>query len=134
LRAYPADAMLPREASVSLPAGSNQGQAASRAGIADRVEKSVVQLGGLEPPTSGSTDRRSNQLSYSCTPWDSARSGKQPSRRIQQSASVACSMLLRMGQNLGAGSLFDKSAGAPEASGGRLFKERARASARANVS
>src|SRR6267154_371245 len=27
----------------------------------------VVQLGGLEPPTSGSTDRRSNQLSYSCT-------------------------------------------------------------------
>ena len=28
----------------------------------------LVQLGGLEPPTSGSTDRRSNQLSYSCTP------------------------------------------------------------------
>ena len=27
----------------------------------------VVQLGGLEPPASGSTDRRSNQLSYSCT-------------------------------------------------------------------
>src|SRR3954463_10879946 len=27
----------------------------------------LVQLGGLEPPTSGSTDRRSNQLSYSCT-------------------------------------------------------------------
>ena len=27
----------------------------------------VVQLGGFEPPTSGSTDRRSNQLSYSCT-------------------------------------------------------------------
>src|SRR5947209_12190980 len=27
----------------------------------------MVQLGGLEPPTSGSTDRRSNQLSYSCT-------------------------------------------------------------------
>ena len=26
----------------------------------------MVQLGGLEPPTSGSTDRRSNQLSYSC--------------------------------------------------------------------
>src|SRR6266481_1288174 len=27
---------------------------------------SVVQLGGLEPPTSCSTDRRSNQLSYNC--------------------------------------------------------------------
>ena len=26
----------------------------------------LVQLGGLEPPTSCSTDRRSNQLSYSC--------------------------------------------------------------------
>src|SRR3977135_167170 len=27
---------------------------------------SLVQLGGLEPPTSCSTDRRSNQLSYNC--------------------------------------------------------------------
>ncbi len=27
----------------------------------------MVQLGGVEPPTSCSTDRRSNQLSYSCT-------------------------------------------------------------------
>src|SRR3954470_10892676 len=27
----------------------------------------MVQLGGFEPPTSGSTDRRSNHLSYSCT-------------------------------------------------------------------
>ena len=26
----------------------------------------MVQLGGLEPPTSCSTDRRSNQLSYNC--------------------------------------------------------------------
>src|SRR6187401_3437380 len=30
-------------------------------------ECGLVQLGGLEPPTSGSTDRRSNHLSYSCT-------------------------------------------------------------------
>ena len=28
----------------------------------------LVQLGGFEPPTSGSTIRRSNQLSYNCTP------------------------------------------------------------------
>ena len=27
----------------------------------------LVQLGGLEPPTSWSTAKRSNQLSYSCT-------------------------------------------------------------------
>jgi hypothetical protein len=33
----------------------------------------LVQLGGLEPPTSCSTDRRSNQLSYNCIrcgPWN----------------------------------------------------------------
>src|SRR5258708_8407371 len=30
------------------------------------ARQGMVQLGGLEPPTSCSTDRRSNQLSYSC--------------------------------------------------------------------
>ena len=30
----------------------------------------MVQLGGLEPPTSCSTDRRSNQLSYNCIACD----------------------------------------------------------------
>lgn len=27
----------------------------------------MVQLGGFEPPTSGATNQRSNQLSYNCT-------------------------------------------------------------------
>ena len=36
----------------------------------------MVQLGGLEPPTSGSTDRRSNQLSYSCTGPSKARQAR----------------------------------------------------------
>ena len=31
-----------------------------------QINGGVVQLGGLEPPTSCSTDRRSNQLSYNC--------------------------------------------------------------------
>ena len=44
----------------------------------------LVQLGGLEPPTSCSTDRRSNQLSYNCIPdraegvSRSVRAGKRP--------------------------------------------------------
>lgn len=35
-------------------------------GISVCVLIALVQLGGLEPPTSCSTDRRSNQLSYNC--------------------------------------------------------------------
>src|ERR1700744_6709637 len=40
----------------------------------------LVQLGGLEPPTSCSTDRRSNQLSYNCIlrprSWRGDRTGR----------------------------------------------------------
>jgi hypothetical protein len=36
----------------------------------------VVQLGGLEPPTSCSTDRRSNQLSYNCIRMAAAKGGR----------------------------------------------------------
>jgi hypothetical protein len=50
----------------------------------------LVQLGGLEPPTSCSTDRRSNQLSYNCI------LGRPPKRRS------------RTGRKLGATPVFGK--------------------------
>jgi hypothetical protein len=40
-------------------------------------EVALVQLGGLEPPTSCSTDRRSNQLSYNCI-LAGAKKGAEP--------------------------------------------------------
>src|SRR6195256_6449176 len=51
----------------------------------------LVQLGGLEPPTSCSTDRRSNQLSYNCI----LRRGP-------------CNRGGRMGRKLGATPVFGK--------------------------
>ena len=38
----------------------------------------LVQLGGLEPPTSCSTDRRSNQLSYNCILRSRRKRGAEP--------------------------------------------------------
>ena len=55
-----------------------------------RDAKPLVQLGGLEPPTSCSTDRRSNQLSYNCIRQ------KRPQKRR------------RTGRKLGATSAFGK--------------------------
>ena len=51
----------------------------------------MVQAGGLEPPTSGSTDQRSNQLSYACT--------------------IGFRTLDPSGRNLGAGRRFGKRRG-----------------------
>ena len=55
--------------------------------------EALVQLGGLEPPTSCSTDRRSNQLSYNCI-----LAGPETGSRT--------------GRKLGATPLFGKAAGA----------------------
>src|SRR5262245_35502482 len=51
----------------------------------------MVQLDGFEPSTSGSTDRRSNHLSYSCT------------------LLVEGALRPAIGRKLGAGSIFGKS-------------------------
>jgi hypothetical protein len=52
----------------------------------------LVQLGGLEPPTSCSTDRRSNQLSYNCILGRALKKGL-PNRR-----ETRCNAALWQGQ------------------------------------
>src|ERR1700731_1627371 len=42
----------------------------------------LVQLGGLEPPTSCSTDRRSNQLSYNCILAQPQKRGVRTGRKL----------------------------------------------------
>ena len=42
----------------------------------------LVQLGGLEPPTSCSTDRRSNQLSYNCILDRPPKRGRRTGRKL----------------------------------------------------
>src|SRR5229473_1639021 len=53
----------------------------------------MVQLGGLEPPTSCSTDRRSNQLSYNCILCEA------PQRGSSNSAETRCNAPLWQGRN-----------------------------------
>jgi hypothetical protein len=55
--------------------------------------KGMVQLGGVEPPTSGSTIRRSSQLSYSCMPFD-GRTLKAPAGKCKLSVTVGMHVLL----------------------------------------
>ena len=52
----------------TAPLGNPRGGSSFGArAMSDGGSREVVQQGGFEPPTSGSTDRRSNQLSYCCT-------------------------------------------------------------------
>src|SRR6202049_241803 len=64
----------------------------------------VVQLGGLEPPTSCSTDRRSNQLSYNCILGAAPKKG------------------VRTGRKLGATPGFGKAGRCPVVVAGRALK------------
>src|SRR5438445_7337459 len=59
-----------------LPKGSEQLAANTK------YLKSLVQLGGLEPPTSCSTDRRSNQLSYNCILERPRKRGPRTGRKL----------------------------------------------------
>src|SRR6476619_4114482 len=52
----------------------------------------MVQLGGLEPPTSCSTDRRSNQLSYNCI------LGRPPKKGSPNRAETRCNASLWQGR------------------------------------
>jgi hypothetical protein len=51
----------------------------------------MVQLGGLEPPTSCSTDRRSNQLSYNCILG-------RPQKGVPNGAETRCNAALWQGR------------------------------------
>ena len=53
----------------------------------------MVQLGGLEPPTSCSTDRRSNQLSYNCIL-------RAPERRVPNGRETRCNGRLWQGREV----------------------------------
>ena len=56
--------------------------------------RTLVQLGGLEPPTSCSTDRRSNQLSYNCILC-------RPQKGVPNRAETRCNAWLWQGREKG---------------------------------
>ncbi len=58
----------------------------------------VVQLGGLEPPTSCSTDRRSNQLSYNCIPCRPQK--RAPKKGSPNGAETRCNASLWQGREM----------------------------------
>jgi hypothetical protein len=72
----------------------------------------VVQLGGLEPPTSCSTDRRSNQLSYNCILLVAPKRGSRTGRKLGATLRFgkAGSRQLQRGSRAGAGHLHTSGA------------------------
>src|ERR1700747_831854 len=74
----------PRRASLLRAPLEDRGNVAAKSDAAH-----LVQLGGLEPPTSWSTAKRSNQLSYSCTRLGSRRNLRAPSCFDKMPAVVA---------------------------------------------
>jgi hypothetical protein len=64
MRLAPLDAIIGRFRLMTRLGAKKEQRAKNFGRQAESLE--VVQLGGLEPPTSCSTDRRSNQLSYNC--------------------------------------------------------------------
>lgn len=76
----------------------------------------LVQLGGLEPPTSCSTDRRSNQLSYNCIL--ASRTSGRPERAGHRGGWT--------GRKLGATAVFGKAANGRKTGVNRLQHEEIR--------
>ena len=63
----------------------------------------LVQLGGFEPPTSGSTIRRSNQLSYNCTIRRGRKLGSPPGKsKVARNCRVAAAAILGRANPAGA--------------------------------
>src|SRR2546427_272950 len=65
----------------------------------------MVQLGGLEPPTSWSTAKRSNQLSYSCTRRKKRAQPHKPKGRVGVLARGLDQLEAKLGEALGGGTI-----------------------------
>ncbi len=77
-------------------AGTVRAGHAAASGEVRSERNSVVQLGGLEPPTSCSTDRRSNQLSYNCI-----RVGPLSKKAAPNGPETRCNIGLWQGRHVG---------------------------------